>query len=125
MPSPDYYVNHNGPAKIPISEEIYHLLCFLDTVLLMLPLLLHFKEHVDIFQILSQIFEHFHHIRTYTAHTPPVVNSNCALSEFIAGENTCSKFINQDLTFLQPPEIPSTFWNVVHNDNLSVQVSQS
>ena len=57
--------------------------------------------------------------------TPPVENINCALLEFIAGEDRCSKFINQDLTFLQPFDIPSTFRNMLHNDNSSVKVSQS
>ena len=57
--------------------------------------------------------------------TPPVVKSDCALSEFIPGEDRCTKFINQDWTFLQPSDIPSTFRNVVHTDNSSVQVSQS
>ena len=57
--------------------------------------------------------------------TSPVVNSNHALSEFIECEERCSKFINQDLNFLQPSNIPSVSKNVLHDDNLSVQVSQS
>ena len=36
-----------------------------------------------------------------------------------------TKFIKQDLTFLQPSDIPLIFRNMLHNDNLSVQVSQS
>ena len=32
--------------------------------------------------------------------TPPVVNSNHALAELIECEERCSKFINQDLSFL-------------------------
>ena len=56
--------------------------------------------------------------------TPPVVNSDRALSEFITREDRCSKFINKDLTFLQPSDIPSVFRNVLHDDNSSVQVSQ-
>ena len=57
--------------------------------------------------------------------TSLVVNSNCALSEFIKHEERCSKFINQDLNFLQPSNVPSVSKNVLHDDNLSVQVSQS
>ena len=57
--------------------------------------------------------------------TSPVVNSDCALSEFIEHEERCSKFINQDLNFLQPSNIPSVSKNMLHDDNSSVQVSQS
>ena len=57
--------------------------------------------------------------------TPPVVNSDRALSEFIKREERCSKFINQDLSFLQPSNIPSVSKNMLLDDNLSVQVSQS
>ena len=57
--------------------------------------------------------------------TSPVVNSNLALSEFIECEERCSKFINQDLNFLQLSNIPSVCNSVLHDDNLSVQVSQS
>ena len=46
--------------------------------------------------------------------SPPVVHKNCALKEFIQGEERCQKFINQDLTFLQDSHIPSTFSNVSH-----------
>ena len=57
--------------------------------------------------------------------TSPVVNSNHVLSEFIKCEERCSKFINQDLNFPQPLNIPSDPKNVLHYDNSSVQVSQS
>ena len=53
------------------------------------------------------------------------MNSDHALSEFITGEDRCSKFINQDLTFLQPFDIPSVFRNASHTDNSSVQASKS
>ena len=59
------------------------------------------------------------------SHSPPVVTSDHTLSELITGEDRCLKFINQDLTFLQPSNIPSTFSNVVHNVISSVRVSQS
>ena len=57
--------------------------------------------------------------------TSLVVNSNRALSEFIKCEERCSKFINQDLNFLQPSNIPSVSNKALHDDNSSVQVSQS
>ena len=40
------------------------------------------------------------------------MHNDCALKEFIQGEERCLKFINQDLTFLQDSHIPSTFTNV-------------
>ena len=40
--------------------------------------------------------------------------NDCALKEFIQGEERCLKFINQDLTFLQELYIPSTLTNVSH-----------
>ena len=57
--------------------------------------------------------------------TSPVVNSDHALSDFVECEERCSKFINQDLNFLQSSKIPSVSKNVLPEDNLSVQVSQS
>ena len=39
----------------------------------------------------------------------PVAKSDCALLEFINGEDCCMKFINQDLTFLLPSEINQQF----------------
>ena len=56
--------------------------------------------------------------------TPPVVIHDQALAEFIAGEDRCSKFINQDLTLLQPLVILSTSSNTVQNDNSLAQTSQ-
>ena len=42
------------------------------------------------------------------------MHNDCALKEFIQGEERCLKFINQDLTFLQDLHIPSTFTNISH-----------
>ena len=42
------------------------------------------------------------------------MHNDHALKEFIQGEERCLKFINQDLTFLQESQIPSTFTNVSH-----------
>ena len=57
--------------------------------------------------------------------TSPVVNNDRALSDFIKHEERSSKFINQDLNFLQSSKIPSVSKDVLPEDNLSVQVSQS
>ena len=57
--------------------------------------------------------------------TSPVVNSHCASSDIIKREERCSKFINQDLNFLQSSNIPSVSKNVLCDENSSVQVSQS
>ena len=46
------------------------------------------------------------------------------MAEFIAGEDQCLKFINQDLTFLQPLVILSTSRNTGQNDNSSAQTTQ-
>ena len=53
------------------------------------------------------------------------MNSDHALSDFIKREKRCSKFINQDLNFLQSSNIPSVSKNVLPEDNSPVQVSQS
>ena len=55
---------------------------------------------------------------------PPVVIHDRALAEFIAGVDQCLKFINQDLTFLQPSVILSTSRNTVQNDNSPAQTNQ-
>ena len=57
--------------------------------------------------------------------TSPVVNSDHALSDFIKHDERCSKFINQDLNFVQPSNIPSASKNMLPDDNSSVQISQS
>ena len=44
--------------------------------------------------------------------------------EFIAGKDRCLKFINQDLTFLQPSVILSTSASTDQNDNSPAQTSQ-
>ena len=57
--------------------------------------------------------------------TPPVVNSDCASSEFTKHEDRCSKFINQDLSFLQSSQIPPVSKEQHKENNSSAQVSQS
>ena len=49
--------------------------------------------------------------RTYS---PLVIHNDQAFGEVFNGEERCQKFVNQDLTFLQASEIPSTFSNVCH-----------
>ena len=70
MLSPDYYANHKGPAEISESEDhfITYRVSWTLIVLFMLPLLLHFKECINILRTVSGVFEHFHCIGTYTVH---------------------------------------------------------
>ena len=51
----DYYANHNGPPEISESEDHFITYCVSWTliVLFMLPLLLHFKEHINILRTVS------------------------------------------------------------------------
>ena len=56
---------------------------------------------------------------------PSTHSPTSPLSDFIKHEERCSKFINQDLNFLQSSNIPSVSKNILPDDNSSVQVSQS
>ena len=83
-----------------------------------------FKDHIKSSQDPSQEYQvnttelsfdsHLPTITQQRINIPPVVHNDCALKEFIQGEERCLKFINQDLTFLQDLHIPSTFTNVSH-----------
>ena len=55
-------------------------------------------------------------------YAPLVVYNDCAFTEFIQGEERCLKFVSQDLTFLQPSSIPSTFSNISNTDGASVKL---
>ena len=69
-----------------------------------------FEDHITISEDLSQdpqvntvelSFDlHFPNATQQRINTPPVVHNDHALKEFIQGEESCLKFINQDLTFL-------------------------
>ena len=83
--------NHCLPQMLPPQDE-----CITEIWQQCTPI--PFEDHITISQI----------------NTPPVVHNDRALKEFIQGEERCSKFINQDLTFLQELHIPSTFTNVSH-----------
>ena len=56
--------------------------------------------------------------------TTLVVIHDQALAEFIAGKDRCLKFINQDLTFLQPSVILPISGNTAQTDNSPAQTSQ-
>ena len=68
-----------------------------------------------------------HQFDILSTHSPtsPVMNSDHALSDFIEHEERCSKFINQDLNFLQSSNIPAVSKNQLSEDNLCVQVNKS
>ena len=70
MLSPHYSANHKGQAKISESEGHFITYCVSWTliVLFVLPLVLYFNKCIHILHTVSQVFEHFHHVGTYTAH---------------------------------------------------------
>ena len=77
----------------------------------------------------TQVFDTEHLLNLHTPNvsiertdSPPVICNDQAFIEFINGEERCQKFINQDLTFLQSSEIPSTFSNITH---VSAKVKES
>ena len=81
------------------------------------------------FQQDSQVFDTEHSLNLHTpnisierTHSTPVIYNDRAFTEFVNGEDRCLKFINQDLTFLQSSDIPSTFSNVSH---VSAKVKES
>ena len=81
-------------------------------------------EQATTFQELRQDFQvsnieysldlHVSNVSLERIHSPPVVYNDRAFTEFVNGEERCLKFVNQDLTFLQASQIPSTFANVSH-----------
>ena len=62
----------------------------------------------------SSLDLHVPNISLERLHAPPVVHNDRAHTEFIQCEERCSKFVNQDLMFLQESHIPLTFTNVSH-----------
>ena len=79
-----------------------------------------FMEQIPSIQDL-QVFDTEHLLILHTPNisiertcSPSVICNDRAFTEFVNGEERCLKFINQDLTFLQSSNIPSTFSNVSH-----------
>ena len=77
----------------------------------------------------SQVFDtehslnlHIPNISIERTYSLPVVYNDQAFTEFVNREERCLKFVNQDLTFLQSSDIPSTFSNVSH---VSAKVKES
>ena len=63
----------------------------------------------------SQVFDtehslnlHIPNVSKERTYSPPVIYNDRAFTEFVNGEERCLKFVNQDLTFLQSSDIPST-----------------
>ena len=83
-----------------------------------------FKDQITVFQDQQQDLQvsnvelsldlHAPNLSLERIYAPLVVHNDCALTEFIQGEERCLKFINQDLTFLQESHIPLTLTNVSH-----------
>ena len=109
--------NHRFPQTLPPQDE-----CI--TEILQQWILTPFEDHITVSQDLLQDPQvntvelsfnlHFPNVTQERINTPLVVHNDCALKEFIQGEERCLKFINQDLTFLQESHIPSTFTDVSH-----------
>ena len=110
--------NHRLPQTLPPQDE-----CITESPQQWIST--PFEDHITVSQDLSQDPQvntvelsfnvHFPNVTQERINTPPVVHNDCALKEFIQGEERCLKFINQDLTFLQESHIPSTFTNVSHS----------
>ena len=91
-----------------------------------------FMEQISSLQDLqqdSQVFDtehslnlHIPNISIESTYSPLVIYNDRAFTEFVNGEERCLKFVNQDLTFLQSSDIPSTFSNVSH---VSAKVKES
>ena len=83
-----------------------------------------FMEQIPSIQDLqqdSQVFDTEHLLNLHTpdvsierTYSPLVICNDQAFTEFVNEEERCQKFINQDLTFLQLSDIPSTFSNTSH-----------
>ena len=81
------------------------------------------------FQQDSQVFDTEHSLNLHApnvsierTYSPPFIYNDQAFTEFVNGEERCLKLVNQDLTFLQSSDIPSTFSNVSH---VSAKVKES
>ena len=106
--------NHQLPQTLPPQDECIRQQWILTP----------FEDHITVSQDLLQdpqvntvelsFHLHFPNITQGRINTSPVVHNNCALKEFIQGEERCLKFIDHDLMFLQESHIPSTFTNVSH-----------
>ena len=72
----------------------------------------------------EQFFSYTPHINIECTYVPPVCNDS-AFTEFVQGEERCSKFISQDLNFLKSSSIPSTFSNISNTDGVSAKIRES
>ena len=82
------------------------------------------QDHHQDFQVHeTEQLLHLHtpNVSVEQTYSPLVVCNDQAFSEFVQGEETCLKFINQDLTFLQSSNIPSTFNNLSHTASASAK----
>ena len=57
---------------------------------------------------------HIPTISTERTYSPLVIYNDQAFTEYVNREERCQNFVNQDLTFLQMSDIPSTFNNISH-----------
>ena len=65
----DYCVNHNSPAEVENFEDHIITRCIFWTFIsfLILPICTHYWHHINKFQMILQVFRHFHCIWNYFA----------------------------------------------------------
>ena len=117
-----------GNSLVQTSPPLEELLIEVREQLIQPP----FMEHIPSLQDLqqdSQIFDtehslnlHIPNVSIERTYSPPVIYNDRAFTEFVNGEERCLKFVNQDLTFFQSSDIPSTFSNISH---VSAKVKES
>ena len=109
-----------GNSLVQTSPPPKELLIEVREQLIQCPFTEHIPSHQDLQQD-SQVFDTEHLLNLHTpnisierTYSPLVICNDRAFTEFVNGEERCLKFVNQDLTFLQSSDIPSTFINVSH-----------
>ena len=78
----------------------------------------------QVFETEQLLFLHTPNVFIEWTYYPSVICNDHAFTRFIQGEERCLKFINQDLTFLQPSSIPSTFSNISNAVSTSAKVKE-
>ena len=80
------------------------------------------QQDSQVFDTVYSLNLHISAISIERTYSPLVIYNDQAFTEFVKGEEGCLKFVNQDLTFLQASDIPSTFSNLSH---VSAEVKES
>ena len=117
--------DHSLAQTLPSSEE--HLIGVREQIIQ--PPFMEQISPVQDLQQDTQVFDtkyslnlHIPTVSIERTYSPLVIYNDRVFTEFVNGEERCKKFVNQDLTFLQVSEIPSTFSNV---SRVSARVKES